>query len=440
MKFIGVMTGNSLDAVDVVLTEFNDKSIKDICGYSLPIPQEISSKFIELKQKLILNNGDIEKIYKDSPQEFLILHDDYINLVAQTIKCLLTKNNINSSEIEAIGFHGQTCYHLPPSIAGDEKEPITIQVGSGQMLADITDIPVVFDFRSDDIMNGGEGAPLAPIHHVHISEFLREKDVFPVAFCNGGNTGNISIVSEDINSKELKVVGWDVGPFNHYVDYLARTELGIPCDVDGKVGKTGKVNYELMDKLFSSAVLTANGDNFLNLLPPKSSDPAWYKIIPELTDNSVPLADRIYTVECFSAEIFVKSLSQIPFNVERPKHFLLFGGGWNNQVIKKHFENVLRNKSSFLRYSSRKYNFVHIENAVIEFADALGYNSKYMEARIFADMAKCFVLKQPFSIPSVTGCKKPTKCGIMVKPNGNNKQLWSRAVKGWSLKQKISHL
>ena len=432
MKFIGVMTGNSLDAIDVVLTEFNDKFIKDICGYSLPIPEKISAKFMALKQKLMLLEGNIEKIYNDEPQEFLQLHDDYINLVAKAINELLGKNNIKSSEVEAIGFHGQTCYNLPPSIAGANCEPNTLQVGSGQMLADITNIPVVFDFRSDDIMNGGEGAPLAPIHYMHISEYLREKDIFPVAFCNGGNTGNISIVSKDINSKELKVIGWDVGPFNHYVDYLAQTELGISCDIDGKVGAAGKINFNLMDKLFSSAVLTAKGDNFLQLLPPKSSDSARYKIIPELTDKVVPLADRLYTVECFSAEIFVKALTHIPFNIERPKHFLLFGGGWNNQVIRNHFEKVLKDNGASSRYSSRKYNFIHIEDAVIECVDALGYSSKYMEARIFADMAKCFVLNKPFSFPSVTKCKTPTICGVMVKPKEKNKQLWSRASKGWS--------
>ncbi len=433
MKFIGVMTGNSLDAVDVVLTDFNNEQIKDICGYSLAIPEEISSRFLSLKQKLALEKGDIEKVCNDNRLWLEQLHDDYIRLVARTINELLEKHNIDISEVRAIGFHGQTCHHFPPSIAGEE-EASTLQIGSGQMLADLTGIPVVFDFRSDDIMNGGEGAPLAPQHHVHIFNHLREKNIFPVAFCNGGNTGNISIVSEDINTKNLKVVGWDVGPFNHYADYLARNEAGQPCDFDGKIGKKGKINFNLMDKLFSSAVITAKGENFLYCYPPKSSDPAWYKIIPELIDKSVPLEDRIYTAECFAAEIFVRSLVHIPFNVGQPKYFLLYGGGWNNPVIREHFEKILTNRTMFSSYAAKVSKFLYRKDAIVDKTDVFGYDSKYMEARIFADMAKCFVSNEPFTTPDITGCKSPTVCGIMVCPKGNNTQLWSRAAKGWSKK------
>ena len=153
MKFIGVMTGNSLDAIDTILTDFNHNQIQDICGHSKPIPQEIRDKFISLRQKLSSNLGDIETIYKENPIEFHTLHDEYIKLVAQTVEELIAQNNISKSEIRAVGFHGQTCHHFPPSIAGENNEPSTLQIGSGQMLANIIDIPVIFDFRSDDIMN-----------------------------------------------------------------------------------------------------------------------------------------------------------------------------------------------------------------------------------------------------------------------------------------------
>lgn len=98
---------------------------------------------------------------------------------------------------------------FPPSIAGGEPA-YTVQVGNAGLLADLTGIPVICDFRSDDIMAGGEGAPLAPVHNLHIAGDLRNKGVFPVAFCNAGNTGNISVITEDKDGKNV-VRGWESG-------------------------------------------------------------------------------------------------------------------------------------------------------------------------------------------------------------------------------------
>lgn len=434
MKCIGIMTGNSLDAIDVVLTEFNNSSITDICAHSKNIPLALSEKFRQLKQQLADNNGNIEEIYHNNPDDFMNLHNEYVNLVAEAVNELIKKSNISKSEISAVGFHGQTCHHFPPSIAGKDNEPSTLQIGSGQMLADLINIPVVFDFRSDDIMNGGEGAPLAPMHNVHITESLKSQGIFPVAFCNGGNTGNIAIISDDINTNETKIIGWDIGPFNHFVDYLARTEAGIPYDKDGKIALSGKLNYELLDKLFASAVQTSSGRNFLLQTPPKSSDPAWYKIIPELTDTNIPLADRMHTAACFSAQIFIHSFNFIPFYIKRPKYFLLFGGGWNNPVIKKYFEDLIFQKFTLIPKISNAIKGFDISDIVIDFADKYGYSGKYMEARIFADMAKCYLEKQSFTSPDTTDCNKSVVCGQIAYPQGTNSQLWSRAANGWSKK------
>ena len=434
MKCIGIMTGNSLDAIYVVLTEFNNSSITDICTHSKDIPLTLAEKFRQLKKQLTTNNGDIEQIYQINSDNFTKLHDEYVNLIAIAVNELMEKSKLSKSEISAVGFHGQTCHHFPPSIAGKDNEPSTLQIGSGQMLANLINMPVVFDFRSDDIMNGGEGAPLAPIHNAHIAESLKSQGIFPVAFCNGGNTGNIAIISKDINTQETKTIGWDVGPFNHFVDYLARTETNIPYDKDGKIALSGKINYELLDKLFSSSVQTNNNHNFLLQTPPKSSDPAWYKIIPELTDKNIPLADRMHTAACFSAQIFVHTLNFIPFYVERPKYFLLFGGGWNNPVIKKYFEDLISQKLKLIPRISNAIKGFDISEIVVDFVDKYGYSGKYMEARIFADLAKCYLEKQPFTSPETTGCNKAVVCGQIAYPQGTNTHLWSRAAKGWSKK------
>lgn len=183
-RCIGIMTGNSLDAVDIVLTEFCDTKIRDICGHTKIIPSEIGNSFRQLKFMLSHNDGDIEKIARSPDFDFQKLHNDYIRLVADTVNEMIEKNRLDKKTIDIIGFHGQTCGHLPPSVA-QSKSPeqiYTLQIGSGQMLADLTGIPVAFDFRSDDLMNLGEAAPLAPVHNRHIARDLLAKDIFPSLF------------------------------------------------------------------------------------------------------------------------------------------------------------------------------------------------------------------------------------------------------------------
>lgn len=425
---IGVMTGNSLDAVDVVITRFDNDQMADICGHSLPIPVDIADGFRELKQKLKANSGNINQIYQADQATFLKLHDAYIKIVAKTVNQAIKKANLQATDIDLIGFHGQTCAHFPPSIAKDA--PHTLQIGSGQMLANLTGIKVAYDFRSDDLMNGGEAAPLAPVHNLHIATDLKTKGIFPVVFCNGGNTGNMSVISAN-KTGQIKVFGWDTGPFNHFIDYLTRSEKNEPCDYNGKYGLQGTINQDLLRQMFNQAVLTENGDNFLLKNPPKSSDPAWYKILPSMTDQTIPFNDRIRTAEYFSAYIFVYNLKYLASELDKPHYFLTFGGGWHNPVVLKDFKNLLTGKAHILPEHQEIFSQLQIPNAIIAPSDQYGYNGQFMEARIFADMAKCLLTQKPFSYPDTTGCKTPTIGGIIATPGGNDPRLWSRAALGW---------
>ena len=420
---IGVMTGNSLDAVDAVLTRFENEKITDICGHTLAMPEEISDGFRRLKKMLAQNNGDIKSIAAAPEARFREIHDAYVSLVARTVNELIDKSGLAPNEIDIIGFHGQTCYHLPPSVAATGQQPCTLQIGSGQMLADMTGRPVAFDFRSDDLMNGGEAAPLAPVHNRHLAESLKQRGIYPVVFCNGGNTGNITI------AYQKHVVGWDTGPFNHLVDTLTRTEKNEACDFDGNYGRRGKISFSLLKELFEQAVCTQKGENFLLKNPPKSSDPAWYKILPSLKDAKRPFEDRIRTAEFFSAYIFAYTLRFSP--IKTPDYFLLFGGGWNNPVITGDFQKLLREQSEVLPEHFEIFEKIKNPRAKIEWADNYGYSGRYMEARIFADMAGCLLNREPFSFPETTGCRTPTVGGILVRPGEGNRQLWSRAAKGW---------
>ena len=437
------MTGNSLDAADAVLSDFaDDGTIADICAHSLPYPTELRQRLLQLRKLLQEKDYDIACL----PQAYLQpLIDDYTALVAQTVRELLQKAEIAAAEVAALGFHGQTCGHFPPSLAGG-RPAYTLQIGNPQLLADATAIPVIYDFRSDDVMNGGEGAPLAPMHNLHIAAKLLQNGRQSVAFCNGGNTGNIAVVSG--SAANAAVRGWDIGPFNHLPDKLMREYQNLPCDKDGVCGGRGRVCADLLRHYFNTAACNGSGENFYLLPPPKSSDPAWYRLC---YDHNFAFADNLRTAEYLSAYGFVYNLSYLQ---KLPDLFLLFGGGWKNPLIKSDFAALLQGKGLIL--PEHQAVFAEIFRRLppqteVAFADQYGYSGEYMEARIFADMAWAKIINRPFSRPEITNCRQPTVGGVYVLPSaradcllprllaqyGNcalpeaKPQCWSRAAKNW---------
>lgn len=485
LTVIGVNTGNSLDAADVILTKFGrDGSITDLDALSVSMSPEMADCLRHFRSAVMESEGDMpaaKKIYDRTSAElpfdsFEALVAGYTSYVADAVNKLVGQSEQirAGAPIDAIGFHGQTCAHQPPSIARDSQTTYTIQIGDGQQLANETRIPVVYDFRSDDVMNGGEGAPLAPVHHEHLARHLMSKGKFPIAFLNAGNTGNISVISSRKDGSVI-VSGWDAGPFNDYPDKLMQLERGKPCDLDGAVGGKGKVQSELLRALFDRGVVTEDGANFLLQPPPKSSDPQWYRLLPELTgetssasSSGFSFEDRLRTAEYFAAYVLFFTLKWIPSDVPVPHCFAVCGGGWNNSVTRNHFELLVRGEFSahpLLPEHEQLFSQLHQritdggKQAEVAFADQLGFSGQYMEARIFADAAFSRIVGMPFSRPETTGCRTPTILGIIRYPQKNidlatrnvrdslsaisAKDLpldepnlfdgrWSRAARGWS--------
>ena len=452
VRTIGIMTGNSLDAVDIVLTEFENGRITDLGGFSKPYPRSLTEKMLRLRARIKKLDAQMEKLAEDSLS--LTVIDEYTALVAETVNTFLRQTGYCKEDIAALGFHGQTCDHFPPSIAGS-RQAYTVQVGNARLLADLTGIPVIYDFRSDDIMAGGEGAPLAPVHNLHIAGDLRNKGVFPIAFCNAGNTGNISVITEDKAGKNI-VRGWDIGPFNHYTDYLVRAHKGLPYDDGGRLAAEGQVVPELLRDLFNNAAVNGSGQNFYLQTPPKSSDPSWYRLTESLNCRHYSFADTLRTALYLSSYAFVHSLSFVPPDLQMPANFLVFGGGWKNPLALNDFRCLLRGEGLVLPEHQNIFAAVQSRFAQppsVEWSDKFGYSGQYMEARIFADMAYCRIVGKPFTFPESTGCRQPVVGGIYVLPSGDGNFLliallktygtadlnmtdkapkyWNRAVKGW---------
>lgn len=495
---IGAMTGNSLDGVDVVLTRFGkDGSITDLKSHSVVSPANLTERLRVVREVINTAGGDMAEavLRLDKPagsrvEESVVQLDEraagddggaahcrfddvqnqYIRFVAGAIQELIALAKADaklSSEydldaIDVIGFHGQTCAHFPPSIArtADPNVTYTVQIGDGQALADLTGIPVVYDFRSDDLMHGGEAAPLAPVHHQHLAEQLRKLGRFPIAFCNAGNTGNFTIISGTAGSgaegkldAQVSVIGWDAGPFNNYPDRLVQLERGEECDRDGKFGSKGRVNIALLERLFDTAVITQDGRNYLLEPPPKSSDPQWYRLIPELTGEAncdgetLSFEDRLRTAEYFSVYIYVHALTMVPEHLAMPRYFALCGGGWKNPVAREHFAGLLRgdfannpvlepHKESFgkllerLKVVSPEASAAEDSAVVVAMADEFGFDGTAMEARIFADAAVSRILGRAFTRPSTTGVERDTVCGIIRFPGGTQDGA-SANLRGW---------
>lgn len=419
LDIIGIMTGNSMDAADLVLTRFyDDGRIEDIDSLSVSYPSELYQQFSDLRVCIQDCAGQMKIVQQEFRSHYSKtlddLHEEYIDFVAEAVRGLIAK--VPDVDVDLIGFHGQTCAHQPPS-AG-RGEVYTVQIGNGQSLANKVGVQTVYDFRSDDILAGGEGAPFAPMHHKHLALHLGDEVAWPVLFVNGGNTSNFSFVYRD--SDDVHVLGWDCGPCNHYTDLLCRKERNILFDENGEIGQRGNVNESLLRVLYDRASLTAKGSNFLDLLPPKSSDPQWYQWMTELDDTSLSFEDRLHTAQYFAAYQTYLSLRFIPDDISMPRSVLLFGGGWQNPVMFEAFKMLISGDVGCVILPEHQELHDALQGRLldsgvpdVQYSHVCGIDDRMMEARIFADMARCKVKGIPFTVPEITGALTPVVCGVV---------------------------
>lgn len=420
-RIIGNMTGNSMDAVDLVLTEFDGDKIVDVCSYTEPYTKDMQYK-MEFLRKLVFNK---ERTEIESLPEFRLIHDEYIKQIASCINKMCEHYEINKATVNAIGFHGKTLDHNPPSKAKLEgTQPYTLQIGSGQMLADLVGIPVVYDFRSDFIMAGFDGAPLVPLHNAHISAIEGDG-----CYYNGGNTSNFALV---VNG-EIRVAA-DAGPFNEYIDNYVRQHTADAFDKDGKYGKKGILNKKLLQELFDF------GRQYYECPLPKSGDPAYYhkdEIFQRIECMGLKFEDVVYTFEYFAAYIAVHALTLIADDVLVPKSIILFGGGWKNPVVKESFENLLKGKSFIL--SEHQEQFSNLQQK-FTYEPVVRYSSfgDYMEARLFADLARYKLEEKAWATPETIQSGKSVVCGRIAQPKLVDEKYHdyiNRAAKGWQYKE-----
>ncbi len=426
-SIIGNMTGNSMDAIDLVLTKFDGDKMADICCFSSPYTKSMQKKMEALRTAV----ADKTRQEIESLPEFKSIHDEYVQQVAACINEMCQKFKLDKSKIDAIGFHGKTLDHNPPSRAKIEKtKPYTLQIGSGKMLADLTGIKVVYDFRSAPLMAGFDGAPLVPPHNAHIA--TTEGDG---CYYNGGNTSNFAWI---VDGKAQ--VGTDAGPFNEYLDNFIRNNTKDTFDKDGKYGKKGKLNKALLKELFDI------GRKFYERDLPKSGDPQFYhkdEVFATIKKHKLSVEDAVHTLEYFAAYIAVQALTLIPEKIKLPPAIILFGGGWKNPVVRESFEMLLKGKGYVI--PEHKEAFKEFLKRFSQ-APTVKYSNfgEMMEARLFADLARYKLEEHTWEIPEIVASGKKIICGVVATPKRGRKIYDDKinlAAKGWqkerNLKRKV---
>ena len=415
-RIIGNMTGNSMDAIDLVATEFDGSKMHDICTFTCPYDKNMRDK-IEQLRLLTYNKSrrEIEKI-----PEFRSIHDEYVRQIADAVNMMCLEHRLDKHSVDAIGFHGKTLDHNPPSKARQEQTlPYTLQIGSGKMLADLTDIPVVYDFRSDPLMAGFDGAPLVPPHNAHIA--ATEGDGF---YYNGGNTSNFALIKNGTAE-----IGADAGPFNEYTDGYIRRHTDQAFDKDGQFGRNGKLDESLLRTLYDF------GRPYYTSPLPKSGDPAYYhrqEIFAYVEQQQIAFVDAVHTFEYFAAYIAMQALTLISAQ-ELPSEFILFGGGWKNPIVRTSFVELLHGKGFVL--PEHQSAFADLRNKFNKRPNvrqsAFG---DYMEARLFADLARYKLQNKAWEIPEVMASGRKIICGRVAAPMPNRidyDDCINRAAKGW---------
>jgi anhydro-N-acetylmuramic acid kinase len=380
---IGLMSGTSLDGVDAALVEITgcglNTKLKLIDFVSPPFPNGLKETVIK---NSLPGKGAVTDICR---LNFLLPH-----LYFDAIKTLLKKAHVSIDKIDLIGTHGQTIHHRP------KKENFfghtfgsTLQIGDPSVLAKLSGIVTIGDFRVGDIALGGEGAPLIPYFDYLVFGSKTKNRIL----LNIGGISNFTILAK--NSSQDEVFAFDTGPGNMLTDFLAKKLFGAAYDKGGKFALNGNVD----EKLFNDLV---KKDKDIELQPPKSTGREYYNdlFLDKLLKKYSYLqpADLIASVSKLTPYAIYRNYEKFFKDKISVDELIISGGGAKNKFFIKHLQNYFG------------------KNVLIKNTDHFGISSDAKEAICFAVLANETVSGIPANIPNVTGAAKKTILGKICLP------------------------
>lgn len=361
--YIGIMSGTSLDAIDVVIAQRTEQGLQQVAGIAPSMPEV-------LRQQL-------QRICADKKVDLQTLGEvDHLFALtcADVVNQLLKKANINASQITAIGSHGQTIFHSPLTTM-----PFTQQIGDSNLIAAKTTIPCISDFRRMDMAYGGQGAPLVPAFHQALFSQEGEQRVI----LNIGGIANISILTSSDS-----VFGYDTGPGNLLMDAWIEKCLGKSYDKDGDFAAQGEVIPALLEKLLA--------DNYFSLSAPKSTGREKFNLA-WLERHLTVFQTRNEDVQRTLLELSAVTIAdQIKRHSQNAAVFVC-GGGALNPLLMQRLQQLLTNH--------------HVSDT-----NDLNVDPMFVEAIAFAWLAEQRLLQKPIPLKSVTGATKDAILGCLYLP------------------------
>lgn len=361
MLYIGIMSGTSLDGIDVALVDFSNESPQLIQSLLRPFPPLLREQLSLLSQP-----GD------DEIERMGLVEAELATAYASAVAELLTASQLTADDIIGIGCHGQTIRHRPQA-----QHPFTYQIGDMHRLAALTGIRVIADFRRKDVAYGGQGAPLVPAFHQAVfAHPSRGRCIL-----NIGGIANLTILVP-----HQPIQGFDTGPGNCLLDNWIFKCHGNSFDANGDFAKSGQLQPLLLGQLLS--------DPYFQISGPKSTGREYFQLawleqqLTQLAMQNLQPADIQRTLSRFSAGTMALAISR--FVVDE---VFVCGGGARNQQLMLDLTELL-------------------PNCRISTTDELGVHPDWVEAMAFAWLAYAFDAGIPGNVPAVTGASRALVLGV----------------------------
>jgi len=378
--YIGLMSGTSVDGIDAALVEISSTNTVNVIETQFtPFNKQLRNDINQLAQTNWNIHGDNLTQCSDSK-----LHTQLAQNYADASLALLSKANKLPTDIVAIANHGQTVRHEP-----NASPPFSLQLGDGQLIANLTNIKTITQFRQADLAVGGQGAPLMPAFHQAI--FNQDKDTKEsITFVvNVGGIANISLLGNS-------VIGYDTGPGNTLLDQWILQHKQCSYDSNGDWASSGKKVDALLQALLS--------DPYFALPFPKSTGPDYFNIewfnqccsSAGLSMDDYKPEDIQHTLVLLTTQSIANSITQLSSSSKRVQVFVC-GGGAHNTFMLRQLQEAL-------------------PNAIIDTTGAIGVPADWVEAVGFAWLGYCFEHGIPSNLPDVTGATKRVILGESFTP------------------------
>ena len=366
---LGLMSGTSMDGIDASIIKSNGEDMYEtVFDQYFQYDEEIYRELINIRDRI-----NSSKNLKDNSIALNILERKITLFHAKICKQIIEECTL---DIDLVGFHGQTIFH-------SAEEKISRQLGDGKLLSNLLKKRVVYNFRENDMINGGQGAPLAPIFHYLL---VKQNEIkLPVCILNIGGIANITIISSK-NPNDLK--SYDIGPGNCLLDEWVRKKSKERYDKNGELAKSGNTSKIILNQAIDNFDTIKKNNNIS--LDIKDFDLNFVR--------GLSLEDGLSTLTDFTVSIINESIiKEIILHKEKNLNILICGGGRKNLTL----VDAIKKKIP--------------KNASLNLIDDYEIDGDFVESQAFAYLAIRSYLEKPISFPQTTNVKKACSGGVLIE-------------------------